>query len=50
MIDSDASDLDDDGTADTISSFTTMSDVAIFLNAGFTTNDEVGETHLFCNQ
>ncbi|MEA2099472.1 MAG: hypothetical protein U9P72_05005 [Campylobacterota bacterium] len=34
-------------TDDTIVSFTNMDNVALFLNAGFTTNDELGETHFF---
>ncbi len=47
VIDSDASNLDDDGTADTITSFVSMDAVATFLNAGFTTNNEADETHFF---
>ena len=48
VIDSDSIDLDDaSATDDVISDFKTMSDVATFLNAGFTTNNEANETHFF---
>jgi len=47
VIDTDATDLDGNGTSDTILNFTTMANVGAFLTNGVTTSNDAGEVHYF---
>ena len=47
VIDTDATDLDGNGTSDTIANFTVMANVGAFLTNGVTTSNDAGETHYF---
>jgi hypothetical protein len=47
IINTDATDLDDNNTNDTIGNFTTMANVGAFLTNGVTTSNVAGEIHYF---